>query len=342
MAGSSAGASAADLKAATAAAWRFCLSSLSPSSTNASPRTASSGLRDAAFASVAASLKLFLAKALWAISSETRPLSGWSGKSFRSRAHAVSAPRGGGQVGARIGLDERAQLAHALVALPARDQGLAQRVAGVRQQSMVGILGGEAPEQADRLVGPLQLGEGAGQVEGGRWDVGVLGVAREEAAELGDRLVAALELEVHPGEAVDRVGRAGRIRIVGEDPVVDGARFRIPLHPEQRLTLPEARLVRPAGDRREGLGLAEGLERSLGLALGEARLAEEQRRVGRARIRRVALEQALQHAAGLGEEPILEGAIAHRPEPLGLAHREGGARPAEERGQDRSEREAER
>src|SRR2546430_4179601 len=57
----------------------FCLSSLSPSSTNASPRTASSGLWDAAFASVAASLKLFLAKALWAISRATRPLSARSG-----------------------------------------------------------------------------------------------------------------------------------------------------------------------------------------------------------------------------------------------------------------------
>src|SRR4029077_1340298 len=71
-----------------------CLAALAPSGTNAAPRPASSGLRDAAFARVAASLKLFLAKALWAISSETRPLSGWSGKSFRRRAHAVSASRG--------------------------------------------------------------------------------------------------------------------------------------------------------------------------------------------------------------------------------------------------------
>ena len=56
MAGSRAGASAADLKAVIAAAWRRCLSSLSPSSTKASPRTASSGLREAARARVEASL----------------------------------------------------------------------------------------------------------------------------------------------------------------------------------------------------------------------------------------------------------------------------------------------
>ena len=78
------------------------------------------------------------------------------------------------------------------------------------------------------------------------------------------------------------------------------------------------------------------------LAQREARLAEEQRRVGRAGIRRVALEQALQHAARLREETVLERAIADGPEALGLAHREGGARPDQERGQDRPEREAER
>ena len=253
-----------------------------------------------------------------------------------------AAPRGGGQVGIGIGLGEGAQLAHPFVGLAARDQGLAQRVAGLRQQPVVGILAHEAPEQADRLVGPLQLHERAGQVEGGRRDVGVLRIAREEAAELGDRLVAALELEVDPGEAVDRVGRAGRIRVVGEDAVVDGPRLRIPLHPEQRLPLPEARLVGAAGDGREGLGLAERLERGFGLALREARLTEEQGRVGHPAVRRVPLDQALEHAPRLREEPILERAIADGPEPLGLAHRERGRRPGEERREERPQRETER
>ena len=231
------------------------------------------------------------------------------------------------QVVAGIGLGERAQLGHALVALPARDQGLAQRVARVGQQPVIGVLGHEAAEEPHRLLRPLELEEGAGQVEGRGRDVGVLGIAREDAPELGDGLLAPLELEIHPGEPVDRVGGAGRARAVGEDPVVDGPRLREALHAEERLPLPEAGLVGPAGRWREGLGLPECLQCRLVLPLGEAHLAEQKCGVGDAPVSRVALDQALEHAARHPVEAVLEGPVADGPQPLGLSDRERERRP---------------
>jgi hypothetical protein len=63
------------------------------------------------------------------------------------------------------------------------------------------------------------------------------------------------------------------------------------------------------------------------LPLGEAHLAEQQGSVGDAPVSRVALDQALEHAARDPVEAVLEGPVADGPQPLGLSDRERERRP---------------
>src|SRR3989304_2729148 len=76
---------------------------------------------------------------------------------------------------------------------------------------------------------------------------------------------------------------------------VDGARVLEAPHAEERLALPEARLLGLARRRPEALGPAEGLERRVEGAEGEPCLAEEQRGLRRARVGRGAPEKPPQH-----------------------------------------------
>src|SRR5262249_19863771 len=75
--------------------------------------------------------------------------------------------------------------------------------------------------------------------------------------------------------------------------------------------------------RREGRRLLEGVQRGeIGLQR-EARLAEEERGVGNMRVLRISLDQPLELSSSEGVEAVLKGALAHRPEPLGLVRRCG-------------------
>ena len=158
----------------------------------------------------------------------------------------------------------------------------------------------------------------------------MLRIVREQSAEIRDRLIAALELAVAPGAPVERVGHEGRGRRVVEDLVVDIARLGIPVHAEEGLRLPEARFSGPARHGREALRLPERFEGRLKGLLGETGLAEQQGGIGNAPVRRVALDQPLEHATRQRVEPVLERLLAHRPQAVRLIQRDGSRRPAKE------------
>src|SRR2546428_415945 len=139
----------------------------------------------------------------------------------------------------------------------------------------------------------------------------------EQITKLLGRGFGAPQLEVGPGEAVERVGRERRRRVLADDLVVRRARLAEPLHAQERLGFPELRLHRLAC-RRQRAQAAEGLESGLGVAPGEPRAPEKENGRRDARVVGIFGGEAL-------EAPVWNLALDHERRAMDVATLEPGA-----------------
>src|SRR5438477_507437 len=237
--------------------------------------------------------------------------------------------RGGRLRVVRVGGEKRAQLGDAAARIGAGGAlDPAAPELGVGDERRGRILPGNLGEQRQRLGRPLEIGQGARGLQRRRRRQHVIGKRGEQLVEARDRGFGMLELEVAPRTAIERLGRQRAGGIGAHHRVVGVARVEEALETEQRLRLPEARLLRPARRRGQHLRALERVERGLRVARLQPRLAEQQDGLRQPRVLGILRDEPFERAARGGIQAVRERALADERRAVASAWLEPGAREA--------------